>query len=239
MKKKRICFVDDDRLEIARLRSALGGYYDIGAGGTLDDALRDLESRFKARRPDLFLLDMYLGPSISDEERAKIAHSDYEVTKAEGRLREKLVKAGIVAQRGFELAERVRTQFSHVQIAAAFFSRKAFLGDALAAQKRGLPVIEKPDPGPADTGTEDEQYDSAMKRSADLLREEFEGIISRASWWHRHRAILSSFASGFCFVFVPMLIDALTHSSTSLDWARILILIALSVVFGVLAWRWQ
>lgn len=239
MKKKRICFVDDDRLEIARFRSALENYYDIGAGGTLDDALQDLESKFKAKKPDLFLLDMYLGPSISDEDRTKIASADYEVTKAESKLRERLVEAGIVAQKGFDLAEKVKTRFSHVQIATAFFSRKAFLSDALAAQKKGLPVIEKPDPGPADKGTEEEQYSSAMNRNADLLREEFEGIISRASWWYRRRAVLSSFASGFCFVFVPMLLEALTHSPTGLDLARIVILLVLSVVFGVLAWKWQ
>ncbi|MGA2207590.1 MAG: hypothetical protein ABSG10_12750, partial [Terracidiphilus sp.] len=164
---------------------------------------------------------------------------DFEVTKSEGELREQLLRAGIVAQKGFDLAEKVKTRFSHVQIATAFFSRKAFLDDALAAQKKGLPVIEKPDPGPADKGTEEEQYNSAMNRNANLLREEFEGIISRASWWYRHRAVLSSFASGFCFVFVPLLLDALTHSPTGHDWARIVILLVLSVVFGVLAWKWQ
>lgn len=239
MKKKRICFVDDDRLELARFSSALENHYDIGTGGTLDDAIQDLESKFKAKKPDLFLLDMYLGPSISEEDRAEIAKADYEVTKAEGKLRERLLKAGIVAEKGFELAEKVRTRFSHAQIASAFFSRKAFLNDALAAQKKGLPVVEKPDPGPADKGSEEEQYNSAMNRSADLLREEFEGIISRASWWYRHRAVLSSFASGLCFVFVPMFFEALSHTPSGLDWVRAAILLLLASVFGALAWKWQ
>ncbi len=61
------------------------------------------------------------------------------MTKAESKLRERLVEAGIVAQKGFDLAEKVKTRFSHVQIATAFFSRKAFLSDALAAQKKGFP----------------------------------------------------------------------------------------------------
>ncbi len=237
--KKRICFVDDDPLEIVRFRSALKSDYDIGAGVTLDDALGDLKARFGSRKPDLFLLDMYFGPTMKEPTRSAIAKADVEVTEAEERIRKLLGRAGIVAKNGFDLAEKVKIQFRRSPVPTAFFSRKAFLDDALEAHKKGLPVVEKPDPKSDDNGTEEEQYTSAMRRSAKLLKEEFDGIISRSSWWYKNQSWLSGFASGFFFLFASFLWDALKEASTQARWGEALGCSLASIVFGFLAWKWR
>ncbi|MCH7677089.1 response regulator [candidate division KSB1 bacterium] len=55
---KAICFVDDQEDERNRAEKFLGERFTFGTGSTLDEALKDLESK-GASKPDLFLMDMY------------------------------------------------------------------------------------------------------------------------------------------------------------------------------------
>ena len=83
-----------------------------------------------------------------------------------------------------------------------------FLGDALHAQKEGLPLLEKPDTTPEDIGaTEKERKDSAFKRHTEQIRRFLDGRINLNTWWVRNCQKVESFATGFFFFFVKIVWD--------------------------------
>jgi hypothetical protein len=126
----------------------MGTRYAIGAGITLEDALAELRNDGRVIKPDLVLLDLYYGPETRKEMRNEIEKADDELSIAEDKLRKLLEEARQSPDGGFELAEQVHAQIP--TSARAFFSRKAFLKDALNAQKKELPLVEKPDPDEGD-----------------------------------------------------------------------------------------
>jgi CheY-like chemotaxis protein len=200
---KSICFVDDDRDELRRFRESLEGLFIIGTGVSLDAALDELRKR-RVRKPDLFLLDLYYGPAMSDEIRGAIAVADQEILTRENEIRALLLRAGQSPDAGFQLAEEACARFRGTP--RVFFSRKAFLQDALTAHERGLPVLEKPDPNEEDERSED-PYKAALRRHSDQLFRYLEGVINRNTWWRRSRNWLSGFASGFSFFLLKLAWD--------------------------------
>ena len=82
--KKSVCYVDDDSDELKRFRSTFQDRYILGIGTTLDDALNDLGKN----KPDLFLLDLYFGPTPSDDERRIMLEADAKLTKQENEVRQ-------------------------------------------------------------------------------------------------------------------------------------------------------
>src|SRR5258708_4061741 len=145
MPQKSIGYVDDDRDEIGRFLAHMGQRFIIGAGVTVDEAMKALEEKGIAK-PDLFLLDLYYGPQTNATQRQQIEIVDRELSVAEARVRDLLVKAGQSPRGGQDLEEEVAHRCPGVP--RAFFSRKAFLQDALDAYERGLPLLAKPDPDP-------------------------------------------------------------------------------------------
>src|SRR5262245_34111256 len=119
--KKIICYVDDNRDELARFRRFMADQYEIASGVNLDEALRELGGR----RPDLFLLDLYFGTNTSDEQRAAILAADQEEARAEFNVLQLMIKYGQRSDEGFDLVDRVTARFKNVP--RAFFSRRAFL----------------------------------------------------------------------------------------------------------------
>lgn len=77
---KSICFVDDDREELRRFLECLGDRYIIGAATSLDEAIGELRRR-RARKPDLFVLDLYYGPAMSDAMREAIGAVDQQILR--------------------------------------------------------------------------------------------------------------------------------------------------------------
>ena len=229
---KKICYVDDDPAEIKRFKSAFQGRYVVGAGVTLDDAMKDLASK-----PDLFLLDLYYGPAISREQRKKIADADDEISAAEERLRILLLEADLSPEKGFDLAVAANRRFPRVP--RVFFSRKASLVDALKAQKTGLPVVEKPDPNELDSGSVEDRYNAAMKRSAEDLKREFDDIMDRQSWWGQNHAWFSGLAFGFLFFFVQIMWDGIKSDPSNSKPLVIVSYSILSLACVVLAWIWR
>jgi hypothetical protein len=189
------------------------------------------------KRPDLFLLDMYYGPGIPPAQRKEIADADDAVSNGERTLRQLLTKAGLSPQKGFELADSAGKRFAGVP--RVFFSRKAFLEDALRAQKEGLPVVEKPDPIESDRGTPEQRYDSAMKRSTQNLSLEFDQILDRESCWGRHHVWLSGVALGSFFFFFQLLWQTLEDTPSRLHTAEDLFYLLASVCCLVFAWKWH
>ena len=202
--KKTVCFVDDDNEEVRRFRKHMGDRYIVGAGVTLDDALKELKGK-RVDRPDLFLFDLYYGPDTSQKERAEIAAADDQLCVAEEKFRQLLAAAKQSPEGGFKLADEAQRQYSGVP--RAFFSRKAFLQDALRAQEVGVPLLKKPDPNPDDEGTTSERYDDAFRRHADEIVRSIDRIISLNTWWAQNRGRVEGFATGFFFFLVKVIWD--------------------------------
>jgi len=90
--KKAICFVDDDEDELSRFRENMDSRYIIGAGADLDAALNQLESN-RVEKPDLFLLDLYYGPTVEVTLRNRIQEADKKLTAMEDEIRALLLEA--------------------------------------------------------------------------------------------------------------------------------------------------
>jgi len=193
-RKRAICFVDDDEEEIRRFRKYMGDRYIIGAGRTLNDALKELQGQGR-RKPDLFLLDLYYGPSTKEDMRARISDA-YEKLSAEGmKLQVQLLQAGQSTKGGFQLAEEA--QQKHKNVARVFFSRKAFVKDCEEAHERGIAVLKKPDPGEEDSGrTRADRYDAAFRRHLDEIFRHIDRMMDQSTWWMRHRQLVAGFGLG-------------------------------------------
>jgi hypothetical protein len=110
-----------------------------------------------------------------------------------------------------------------------------FLGDALHAQKEGLPLLEKPGATPEDIGaTEKEWKDSAFKRDTEQIRRFLDGRINLNTWWVRDRQKVENSATGFFFFFVKIVWDLFkgnTHSTELFVWVGLLIVACYALFF--------
>lgn len=204
-KKKAILFVDDDPQEINRFNKFLGARYTIAAGSSLELAKETL----KGGKPDLILLDLYHGRELTPAESHQAGISDEALVEHERYVAALFRRLGQVAD--FGRADGARRMFGDT--ACAFFSRKAFLSDALEAHKKQLSVLEKPDPDRLAISPQAEAaiatfertlsalsgvkkisaaaYDEAFERKAPELIEAFDDLISQNSWFERWRERLS------------------------------------------------
>lgn len=230
--KKAVCFVDDDADELDRFRVSMQNDYIVGAGPTLDKAIDELRAQ-RVKKPDLCLLDLYYGPHTNEAKRAEIGALDGQLSALEAKMRALLVEAGQSPQGGFDLAGEVQKRFPGIP--RVFFSRKAFLEDALRAQKEGLPLLEKPDPTAEDIGaTEKERKDSAFQRHAEQIRRFLDGRINLNTWWVRNRQKVESFATGFFFFFVKIVWDLFkgnTHVTEVFIWVGLLLVACYALFF--------
>jgi CheY-like chemotaxis protein len=191
--KKSILFVDDEEKEISRFREVMSHKYIVGAGRSLDEALNELKSN-RVRTPDLILLDLYYGPEATPAQRQKVEVEDEKLTAAEQEVRKALADAKQEPKGGLKLAEDARRLSP--SSARAFFSRKAFLRDALDAHQVGLALIEKPDPIAADDGAGKDKYREAMNRNREELYKEFDRIIGQNTFWAKHKELVIALIAG-------------------------------------------
>jgi hypothetical protein len=196
--RKSILFVDDDPTEIARFKEAMGARYIVEGGVSLEDALKELHENTRIGKPDLVLLDLYYGPTTSLEQRIEIKEFDLKLSAMETEFGDVLRRAGQSPNGGFDLAQEAHDLMP--TSARAFFSRKAFLKDALRAHENGLPVVEKPDPNADDEAARD-PYRAAMHRHADDLSRKLNRIISQNTFWAKHREAISGVWIGFLVSF--------------------------------------
>jgi hypothetical protein len=170
--KKLICYVDDDRDEIERFRKNMSRRYEIAAGVSFEEAV----SALSGRRPDLFLLDLYFGNKTTPLQRQKILRADRRVTKAEIAIRKLMSEVDQQPEGGYRLAHDVAENYKGIP--RAFFSRKAFLEDALRAFEMDVPLLEKPDPDP---NIPTDGYDTAFRRGADQVARQIDRLIPPTS----------------------------------------------------------
>lgn len=230
--KNAVCFVDDDAEELSRFHETMNDHYIVGAGTTLDNALDELKAQ-RVKKPDLFLLDLYYGPQTNTAKRAEIADLDDQLAALERKMRALLIEAGQSPQGGFDLAGEAQKRFPGIP--RVFFSRKAFLEDALRAQKEGLPLLEKPDPSADEIGaTEKERKDEAFKRHAEQIGRWLDGRINLNTWWVRNRQKVESFATGFFFFFVKIIWDfskGNAHLTELFVWTGLLLIACYALFF--------
>jgi hypothetical protein len=230
--KKAVCFIDDDADELHRFREFMKEHYIVGVGTTLDKALDELEAH-RVKKPDLFLLDLYYGPHTNEEKRAEIAALDNQLSGLEARMRALLIESGQSPQGGFDRAAEVHKRFPGIP--RVFFSRKAFLEDALRAQNEGLPLLEKPDPDAQDIGvTEKDRKDAAFERHAEQIKGFLDGRINLNTWWVRNRQKVESFATGFFFFFVKIVWDLFkgnTNATEVFIWVGLLVVACYALFF--------
>jgi CheY-like chemotaxis protein len=185
--KKSVCYVDDDEDEIKRFRDNLASRYILGTGTTLAAALNDLKQQ-RISKPDLILLDLYFGPHVEQARRREMLEADAKLAKMERQVRELLISSGQSPEEGFRLADEAAARCPRVP--RAFFSRRAYLEDAMRAHEIGLSLLEKPDPN------DKEDYDSAFKRHAAAISGKMDRIIYLNGFWARNRQRLEGFAVG-------------------------------------------
>jgi hypothetical protein len=196
---KSILYVDDDEAEIKRFRKNLGDRYIIGAGTTLEAAIRDLKDK-RITKPDLVLLDLYFGPNPKPAKRAEMLAADQELAEMERKVRTLLLACGLKPEAGFDLATDAAKLFPRVP--RVFFSRRAFLEDASKANEIGLVVLEKPDPAPGET------YDTVYPDYKDIIAGKLDAIIRQSSFWFRNRQRFEGFVIGLLGVVAKIAWDA-------------------------------
>ena len=201
MTKKAICYVDDDVDEIKRFRDNLGKDYIVGAGTTLTVALNEL-SQQRISKPDLILLDLYYGPRPDEAQRKLMLAADARLLEMEREVAKLLNASGQSPDQGFQLAAEAEMRCGRVP--RAFFSRRAFLDDAMKVHEMGLRLLEKPDPG------DNETYDSAFERHADELKRKIDRIIYLNGFWVRNRQRIEGFLVGILGLVVKFGWDLLT-----------------------------
>jgi CheY-like chemotaxis protein len=182
-----ILYVDDDEAEIERFRKNLGDRYIIGAGTTLEAAIRNLKDQ-RVTKPDLILLDLYFGPDPEPAKRAEMLAADQELAEMERKVRTLLLACGLTPEAGFDLATDAAKFFPRVP--RVFYSRRAFLEDASKANKIGLAVWEKPDPAPGET------YDTAYTRYKKIIEGKLDAIIRQNGFWFRNHQRFEGIAIG-------------------------------------------
>ena len=106
----------------------------------------------------------------------------------ERQVRELLISSGQSPEEGFKLADEAARRCPRVP--RAFFSRRAYLEDAMRAHEIGLSLLEKPDPD------DKEDYDNAFKRHAAAVSGKIDRIIYLNGFWVRNRQRLEGFAVG-------------------------------------------
>lgn len=197
MKAPVVCFVDDDPEEIRRFRQAFGSQFQVACGTSLKAAMQEVRS-LKAKRPDLFLLDMYFPehglPSESELKTLHSARADF--LKAQSIFHGVLRELGQTHRGGLSLAQDVRSISK--RSALAFFSRKATLEDVLDVyDKLGIvPILKKPDPREPNPIDLQHAYDEALAGSAGGLADHMMRAIRAATLWGRYRDIIIGFCVG-------------------------------------------
>ncbi len=201
MSRKSICFVDDDPAEIKRFKAALGTRFIIGAGQSIDQALKDLRAK-GGRGPALFLLDLFYpeGAQLTPEQRARLHDERRALLKAQSRFRQVLAELGQTTSGGFTLAHSLRRRS---RAPFAFFTRKGALEDAIDAYDQGaVAVIKKPDPNfhsGDDASNLEAEYDRAAREAANLTAGHVERAIQKTSFWQRRKtgiALVAGFVLG-------------------------------------------
>jgi hypothetical protein len=206
---RKLCFVDDDRKELARFKQAIASNdLIVGTGTTVGEARNDLRAQGKrrlfgllppSRHVDLFVLDMYYptAGSSSDAQLSKLGKAWDEFCSAEAVLKRVLAELGQDFAGGRALAKQIQRPL--VATPFVFFTRKGNLLDAIQAYEHteALSVIKKPDPKPPINESERKQaYDQAMFENRDNVLRALENALHRASFRHRHRNVLSGICIG-------------------------------------------
>src|SRR5216684_3025738 len=181
-KKRRICFIDDEEDELARARRVLSQNFNLGTGSDLDSAVSNL-----GQRPQLFLLDMYYGPTTSSSDRIRVAQGWRGLRKAQTEFYDLLRSLGQSSKGGLQLAAHVRARYPGVPI--VFFTRKGSLEDADEAFRDGaIAVLKKPDAADPDEEPSSlaKALDASLAAHKDELVRTLSRIIDQHSWWARH-----------------------------------------------------
>jgi CheY-like chemotaxis protein len=208
MRKRSLCLIDDEESELHRARANLSEHFRVGVGATIAKAISDLGSG----KPDLFLLDMYYGPTTSQEQRELVAAGRRRFLEAQAEFRSTLEACGQSAEGGLSLADDIRRDYAGVPF--AFFTRKGTLEDAVKAFDKGADaVLKKPDPDTSDLSGRclDDAYDVAFARRKNEIFIQLERLIARNTLWAKHKAWAQGFIMGFFFLILKILWDHLTR----------------------------
>ncbi len=172
-RKHSLCFIDDDPAEIARFKRAVGGEFFLGAGTSLDAALKDLRAQGK-KHADLFVLDMYFPSAGANTaaELSKLGKAWDDFRAAEAALKNVLADLGQSTAGGRALASQISSRRFFGRTPFVFFTRKGNLLDAIEAYEQigALGVIKKPDPrGSVSEPERIKAYDDAIVENRDTL----------------------------------------------------------------------
>ena len=186
--KPTICFIDDDRDEIARFEKAIGARFDCVTGTGFDECKQKLKER--GVKSNLWVLDLYFpksGVTNTQEQRAQMVCEYAKLEEQVQQFRAFLERIGQGPKGGLELLSKCQ-QASRAPV--VMLTRKGMLDDAIECIDAGAKrVLKKPMPAEFG-GTNDErreQLDEAMRERSQYLIDRFADTIAAASFWYRHR----------------------------------------------------
>ena len=192
IKKPSICFIDDEQEELDRFIQCFDKDFTIGIGTSPQRARDNLKEQTLLRRsPHFYLLDLYYREEPNTKEqmhRLHIAHQN--LLEAQSDFRALLAKLGQDRKGGLDLAADVKKYHKIRRARFAFFTRKGFGVDVIAAYDAGAEtVIKKPDPTSEQVAKGDLEvaYDEALAGTAPLILNKIERAIAESGLWKKHR----------------------------------------------------
>lgn len=186
MKKKTICYIDDDKDELRRFNNAMKKYFKVITGENVTECLKKLK---KAKRPNLWVLDLFLPESDvtnTPEQRAEMNRKYHFLSESVREYRAYLTSIGQGIQGGIDNLKKCKKK----NVPVVFLTRKGTIDDALTCVDKGADkVLKKPMPSkwPDDPKKEMEALDDAFIEGLSNLNNHFNELISKFSHWNRHK----------------------------------------------------
>jgi CheY-like chemotaxis protein len=195
--RKTICFVDDDRAEVARFEKVFGQEFNVIAETTYTDAVEKL-TRAGRRRPHLWVLDLYFpidGSGSSPHDRLEMLSRFDALDRAKRDFLAYIASIGQGRDGGLALLERC-TQERKAPV--VMFTRKGTIDDAIACHSAGADeVLKKPMPSrlPDDDSAKARALDDALMEAEEQISDRFRDLIARNTHWVKHRARYAAVAT--------------------------------------------
>jgi CheY-like chemotaxis protein len=194
VRKKVVCFIDDDEGELKRFQEAMRDQpskadpFTCVTATTYQDCMSKLSTM--KLKPDLWVLDLFFGERpATEEEKEEMAGRFANLEQHLADFRKYLAGINQGSKMGLDL---LRTCRENHRAPAIMFTRKGTLQDSIDCYEAGATaVLKKPMP-PAFTGTRDHKnalLDRAMAEQAVYLRGKFVDAITANSFWQKHRGI--------------------------------------------------
>ncbi|MCP4580961.1 MAG: response regulator [candidate division Zixibacteria bacterium] len=210
MRRKTICFIDDDPNELDRFDKAINKQFNVIIGKGYSECKEKLKKQ-DLKKPDLWVLDLFFpknGITNTTEQKDEMNKRYSLLSKSIREFRAYLEKIGQGSRGGIDLLNKCKKD----SIPVVFLTRKGMLEDAIQCIDSGAKrVLKKPMPPnlPNNSADAKKELDKAMVDSSPNLVNHFNDVISEHSHWNRYRQIYMLFIGAFIGLMVKNLYNSI------------------------------